>query len=434
MRFVSKFALAAVLSTGLAGFAAVQPAIAQQKPGAAPVIKTSDAARKFLAAAQDALKKGDTATAEAQLAEAEKVASTDGDRYFVASLRLPIIAKTNDRARLIPVLDALIASPITPQVDRARMNYFRGAFAFEARRYAEALPYLKSARDLGYPDANLQLQIGQSMIESGDLTGGVAEIDRAIENETKAGRKAPGDWYQYVIGQLYKGKQAEPLKLWLMKSIVAYPTPQNWRQALLVYRDSLEKSATKPDRPLMLDLFRLLRITKSMADRGDYLEYADTAYYAGLAGEAKSVLLEGRSTGKLPATDPGISRLLADAETAIKSEGSLAGVEARAKAAPTGKPAAQTGDAYLAFNQYPKAIELYRYALQKGGADPATVNLHLGIALANSNQNAEAKTAFEAVTAGPRKDLAEFWLQYLALGVSAPTPAAAAPAAAQPAK
>jgi len=427
MKFVSKLALAATLTAGLATTVAVAPAAAQKdKKGdanAAPALKLSDAVRKPIAAAQAALKANDNATAMTQIAAAEAVAKTDDEIYVVNAMKLPLVAAANDPATLVPILDKLIVNPKTPPAALPQYNYFRGAMPYQQKKYAEALPYLIKARDLGYKNENLTLQLAQARVETGDVSGGVAEIQKAIDAETAAGRKAPEAWYDYAIAKLYGAKNTTELNGWLRQQVVAYPSPKNWRKVLLIYREGMEKGGVKLDRGQQLDLFRLMRGTKALADRGDYVEYADMAFYAGLPGEAKTVIEEGRATGKIPATDPGMSKLLTDSNTAIRLEGSLTSVEAKAKAAANGKTAAQTGDAYLALGNAPKAVELYQVALQKGGVDVSEVNLHLGAALVQTGAKDQARTAFQAVTAPQRKDIAAFWLQWLDIGTA---PAAAA--------
>ncbi|SOB87580.1 hypothetical protein SAMN06297144_2712 [Sphingomonas guangdongensis] len=425
MKSISTFALAAVLAAGLATTATSAPAAAQKKgkeESGAPQLKLSDAVRKPVAAAQTALAANDTATATTQLAAAEAAAKTDDETYIVNALKLQMTAKSNDPAQLSPILDKLLVNPKTPQASLGQYNYFRAQAPWNAKRYAEALPYLQKARDLGYVNENLTLQIAAAMTETGNVAGGVAEVSKAIDAETAAGRKAPEAWYSYAVGKLYDAKSPD-LSPWLQKQINAYPTAKNWRTALLVYRDSQEKGGTKLDRAQQLDLFRLMRAAKSLGARGDYLEYALIAYDTGLPGETKSVIEEGRATGKIPATDANGNRLYSDANNAIKLEGSLAGVEAKAKAAANGKTAAQTGDAYLALGQAAKAVELYTVAQQKGGVDASELNLHLGIAHYNAGNKAAAKTAFQAVTAGPRKDMAAFWVQLIDLGVTPGTTA-----------
>ncbi|MHA6722845.1 hypothetical protein [Sphingomonas sp. RS2018] len=423
MRLISKLALAAAITVGVSATGVVTPALAQKnKKDAAPAgpqLKLSNEFRAPFAAAQTAAIAKDTATANAKLAEAAPFAKTEDELYVYNALKLQLVAPTNDPAAMLPVLDALVKNPKTPATALPGYTYFRGALPFQQKKYAEALPYLVKARDLGYTNENLNLQIALASMETGNTAGGVAEIQKAIDAETAAGRKAPEAWYSVAVGQLYT-KKDPAVVTWLNKRIVAYPTPKNWREALLTYRESKEvKGANQLDRGLQLDLFRLMRATKAMAARGDYLEYANTAFLAGLAGEAKSAIEEGRATGKIPATDTAATQLLNESNAAIRAEGSLAGVEARAKTAANGKTALQTGDAYLGLGQHAKAVELYQIALQKGGVDASEANMHLGVAQTLLGQKDAARAAFQQVAAGPRKDIASFWLTWLDTGTVA---------------
>ena len=90
----------------------------------------------------------------------------------------------------------------------------------------------------------------------------------------------------------------------------------------------------------------------------------------------------------------------------------MPGLEKQAAAAPQGRIASNTADAFLSYGQYDKAAKLYRTALQKGSVDANVVNTRLGIALALGGHKAEAEAAFKQVS-GARTDLAGFWLLWL---------------------
>lgn len=426
MKFISKLTLAAALTAGMATTVAIPSAVAQKKakPAKEVPLKLSDAVRKPVAAAQTAAAAKDYATALSQLAIAEPLATTDDEKYIVAALKLQATAPENNLMKLGPMLDTLLVNPRTPQESLPQYNFFRAQIALQQKKYAEALPYLTKAKELGYKDSNLDLSIASAMIETGNVAGGLAAIDTAIAAETAAGRKPPEDWYNYAIARVY-GKDPAATALWSQKKLSAFPTAKNWRESLLLYREGREKSPQKLDRGQQIDLFRLMRATRSLADRGDYLEYADAAYVAGLPGEAKSVLDEGRATGKIPASDATTAKLMTDINTSLKAEGSLSATEAKAKAAANGRAALQTGDAYLGLGQTAKAIELYQLALQKGGVDVSEANMHLGVAYSQAGQKDQAKAAFQAITAaGARKDIASYWLKYLEAGVPGAAPAA----------
>ncbi|MFD1788859.1 hypothetical protein ACFSC3_14940 [Sphingomonas floccifaciens] len=424
MKSISKLALAAALSTGVVSTAIALPAAAQKKNDkAAQGPKLSDAIRKPLAAAQTALTAKDYPTALAQTAIAEPLATTDEEKYFVAAMQLQATAPSNDLQALAPILDKLIVNPKTPPAQLGQYNFLRGEAAFQKKKYAEALPYLTKAQQLGYQNEALQLRIASANIETGNTAGGLAAIDKTINDEIAAGKKPSEDLYNYALGKVY-GKDPAATSQWSMRKLKAYPTAKNWRESLLIYRDGAAKG--KLDRGMQIDLFRLMRATKSLADRGDYLEYADLLYIGGYPAEAKAVIDEGKATGKIPASDASATRTMTDVNTALKSEGSLAGSETKAKAAGNGKMALSTGDAYLGQGNTAKALEMYALAGQKGGVDASELALHTGAAYAQAGQKDQARTAFQSVSTGPRKDIAAFWLQYLDTGVAGATPAAAA--------
>ena len=69
-------------------------------------------------------------------------------------------------------------------------------------------------------------------------------------------------------------------------------------------------------------------------------------------------------------------------------------------------------DAYYGYGDYAQAIELYRAALTKTGADKDLVNLRIGMALARSGDKVGATAAFGAA-GGAQAEVAKLWLAYL---------------------
>jgi tetratricopeptide (TPR) repeat protein len=190
--------------------------------------------------------------------------------------------------------------------------------------------------------------------------------------------------------------------------VAAYPTPENWRDAVLTYRE-----LANPDAAAQLDAVRLLRLSKGMAGERDYLEAAQTFQAAGLAGESRSVLEEGVNTRMVDPAKPVFKEAIATAARGATAEkAKLSTLQASAMAAATGAPALQAGDVLLGAGNYAGAIDLFRASLQKGGTDPNVVNTRLGTALALAGRKAEAEAAFRAV-AGPRTELAALWLVWL---------------------
>lgn len=420
MKSVSKAVLAAAFVLSAPALLAASPAMAQKKKkeeAAGPQIKVSEAFRKAAGEVEPLLQAKDWAGAQPKLAALDSLAQSDGEKYYAAAFRLQVTSGLNDTQGTIGVLDALLTNPNTPPADIGRYSFFRGNYALQQKKYADAIAHLTKARQLNYvPNGtNLDLLIAQAQLDGGQIPQGVVSIDAAIKVEEAAGRKAPESWYKVVVSKLYNSGEKAAAVTWLNRQLAVYPSAEGWRQSLLVYLAQLEDKGVALDPDQRLDVLRLMRASKAMGGESDYFQYADVAQRRGLPGEARAVIDEGRANGKVTKTNVSINQVYATASAQEKAEGPLAAEEKRAAGAAKGDVAMQTGDAYLGQRNYPKAVELYRLALQKGSVDTNVVNTRLGIALALSGQKAEAKTVFGAVTGSPRGEIAKFWTTWLDL-------------------
>jgi hypothetical protein len=189
--------------------------------------------------------------------------------------------------------------------------------------------------------------------------------------------------------------------------VAAYPTPTNWRDTLMVYRQM------NPGAENNLDIYRLLRFANGLTGENDYYVYANAALLKGLPGETQSVLDEGFAANKIDKSKDVFTSLYANASRKAKADKpTLAAGEKSAMSAATAKPAMAMGDAYLSYGDYAKAAALYKAALGKSGVDAGLANLRLGVALARSGDKAGATAAFNAVT-GPNAEIAKYWLLFL---------------------
>ncbi|WP_374293774.1 hypothetical protein [Sphingomonas sp.] len=428
MKMFSKLALMAVLATGVSTIAVTEPVAAAQKnknkKEEAGGLKLSPEALKAAQTAQPLLQAKDYAAAEPAVAAVEAAAKTEDDKYIAAALRYDLesgklygaqAANPNaplDETVLAKPLDTLIANASTPPADKARYAFRRGALAYNGKQYPVALQMFQQAKQLGYNDPQMPLLMVKAKMETGDVAGANADLDAAIQQINASGQKAPEDYYRYAIARSNQRKMVPETLSWMRKWIAAYPTSKNWRDALVIYGLQPGSLATL-DKNQKIDLFRLMRTSKSLADQNDYLEYAQNVSEKGLPAEAEAVLREGTASGKIPAGNGAAKAMLADSAAKAKAEGSLAPTEKKALAAADGKLAAVTGEAYYGQGNYAKAVELYRAALQKGGVNADEVNTRLGIALAAQGNKAEAKAAFANVKGAPRADLAAFWTAWL---------------------
>ncbi len=421
MKMVSKIALTGALVVSINGAALVAPAFAKKKDEApaAPTI-SKDVRDNFVAAkaALDANPK-DLAKAEASVTALDAAAKTDYEKYIGSSLRLSLVnaqstglSDAQRAAALAPMLDALIANPATPKNEVAIRTNERAGLAFTQKQYAQAAAGWQKAKDLGYTDADLLLNIARAKTEAGDVDGGVAALDQAVKAEEAAGRVPPEAWYKYAFTRLYKAGKDEAGDAWTAGWLSHYGTKQNWRAAIYTFGFQGPNAAKYSKN--RVDLFRLMWATKSQAGQTEYLQYADAAIKVGLPNEAKVVLDEGAASNVVPATNVLGKELMASAKTGIAGSTSPAGKEKNAQAAPKGDIAGQAGDAYFGSRNYAKAVEMYRLAETKGATDADRNSLHLGMALAMAGDREAAKAALAKVASEPNKSIARLWQTYVA--------------------
>jgi len=419
MKSISTVALAAAMIAGAAGLTVAPPAFAKKKEEVPAGPQYTQAVAAAYNKGKAALTAKDMATALASVTEAEAGVKTDDDKYIAALLRYQYEAQkiadasttTNGVADLTPTvapLEALIANPKTPADLVPKFEYSRATIAYDAKDWARAIRFFTSAQQHGSTEANLPLYLARSKIQAGDVAGGLGDLDKMA-----AAGKQPEDFYRFAIGQASsKGLQPQTV-LWVKRWLTAYPTAKNWRDAMAFY-GLAQNPAAKLDRRERVDIYRLMRASKTLPDQASYENYAQAVMDGGLPDETKAVIAEGKANGKILGPGSlGIQSLEKSAAAQVAAEGSFASLESKAAASPTGALSAQTGDAYFGRGDYAKAITLYKQALTKGGVVNDEVNSHLGMALALTNDKAGAKAAFAAVTTAPRSDIAGFWTLWL---------------------
>lgn len=413
MKLVSKASLGAALALGMIAAGVATPAFAKKAEKAAPQYapQLSKEFRAAIGAAQNAAKGGNAADAAAKLAAAEALATQPDEKFYVGAIGYDVYKLSKDPVAGRKAINQMISANSRMATNLAELNLASGNMAYEAGDYPDAIAKLTEADRLGSKDVNCLLRLAEAHFKLNQQALGLTFVERAVAQSNASGQKAPESWYARAASVAYKAKLNSEVAKWTSAQVRAYPTPENWRSALVTYRDG-----ARLDGQPSLDLFRLMRLTKSLAGERDFFEYASLAIDRALPGEAKSTIEEGFATGVVSKTSRAVNEVLTLATNKIATDrASIATSEKLANAAgATGKPAAGAGDAYLGYGEDAKAITFYKMALQKGGVDMDQVNTRLGIALARSGQKDEARKYLSAVN-GARADIAKYWMLYLEL-------------------
>jgi hypothetical protein len=409
MKRVSIVTLALAMTfTGLV----TTPVIAAKKEKVAKAVP-AEISKEFRAAigpAQVAAQAKNFPDASAKLAAAAALANLPDEKFYMGSVRYDIAIGTNDSVGTRKAINEMIASGSKLATNLPRLYLASGSAAYNVGDYADAVAKLTESERLGIKSADLYITMADSLFKLKRAPEGLAAAEKAIAAKTAAGEKAPDNWYMRARAAAYQGKLPKDVTKWSMMLIRAYPTDTNWRDALATYRDT---NALDP--LVQIDLYRLMRVTKSLKGERDFAEYADLANARALPGEAKSVIEEGYATGVASKTSTQIKERLADANGKLAADqASVANDDRVSRIAADGKRAANTANAHIAYGNYAKAIELLKISITKGGADVDAVNTRLGIANARLGMKAESRQAFSAV-GGTRADIAKFWLLWLDL-------------------
>ncbi|HRE36098.1 MAG TPA: tetratricopeptide repeat protein, partial [Sphingopyxis terrae] len=229
--------------------------------------------------------------------------------------------------------------------------------------------------------------------------------------------------YVRPAGALQAAKRNGELLDMLAMRLQDYPQPVIWRNTLFIL---LQQEAS--DKVMNLDTFRLMRATKSMTQRPEYLEYAALATEAGYPNEAVAVIKEGQAANVIQTSDERFNTILESQEPRAKADAvALKGDAAKPATAANPKLARQTADGLVGIGDYATAISLYEKAA--AGGDPLA-QYRLGVAQALAGQKDAAIASFAKVQ-GDRARLANLWTIHLS--AKAPAAAAAAAPAAAPA-
>ena len=405
MSSVSRIALGVALALGSATLA-FTPASSQQK---GPVSEYSKEERASLLALSTAIEAKNYPAATAALSAAQSAARSSNARYLASALQLRLGIETNNVPLQSTAIDAMISSGAAPAADLPQLYRSQAALLQRNGKLERAEAAFARYAELAPNDPEALIALSQVKNDRRKPQEAVPFVIRAIEMRRAAGQTVPESWYRRALHLALATKMA-PQSLALSRELAAaYPSAQNWRDALLIYRD-----VGAPDPTATVDAWRLMRSAKAMAGERDYLQFAEALDAAGHPAEAKAVLDEGVSAKMVdPAKGTFKELIAASGKRAAAARAGLSARQTAALAAATGTEALSVGDAFFGAGDYAKASTLYRAAVQKGSVDPNLANTRLGIALAMAGQRSEAETALRAVT-GQRANLASLWLTWLA--------------------
>ncbi len=377
-----------------------RPGGAQAAGPQAPGIRPSPQALKAIAELQAAAKSKDVAAVKAKAAAAQAVATTKEDRYLIGQLQLNAALDTNDMSLGVAGLDAIAASGYLDSAKVTKMYSTLGVKAYNAKQHDHAAHLFGRAVALNARDVEALSFLGEARLAQGQKAQAVAAFQQAIQ---ASGPKPQEALLKRALAAAYEARlpvAADLGRQW----ISAYPSPESWRTALAIYRNT-----ARPDLETTLDLLRLMRSARALTTPADFALYANVLTEQSNFIEAQNALDQAVAAKQIDAANAQVQGIAGTLKAKPKPTPSE--LEAAAKSAQSGMALLRIGDRFYGLGQYAKAAELYRQAMAKG-VDASLANMRVGVALTAAGDTAGATAAFNAVT-GTRADLAKYWLLHL---------------------
>jgi hypothetical protein len=348
------------------------------------------------------------AAAVSGLATAQAGARSPAARYALGRLQLDIGVGTNNRQLQGAGIETILESGLAPAAELPLLLRTQAQLAFDAGNMDRATAILTRLTETAPNDAEAWAGLALISRNRSNLPQAVSHLQRSTQLAEASGR-VPEHRYRLGLALASQARQRPAAMDFARRLVASYPSPVNWRDAILTYRD-----LAQPDAALTLDTIRLMRATGALSGERDYLQAAQALSTATFGGEAKAVLEEGVSRGMLETGDAATRALVTSTNSrATQERNGLTARITQARAAATGAAARNAADSLYGVGRYAEAAELYAAALTKTGEDAALLNLRMGAALAMAGQRAEAEAALRAVS-GTRAELAALWLAHLA--------------------
>ena len=330
------------------------------------------------------------------------------DRLMAGNLALDFGRLTKDNAMLRRAIATMLESGKVAPAEQPRMNYFLGSLAYDAKDYATARTALTAATNGGYHENDVDALLADAYISDKQVPQGLAMLRQQVVSGKSSGKPAGQNVMRRGLSVAYTNKLTVDAAFFSAALAETYPSPTNWNAAIAIVRDIAKYPPQET-----LDLMRLMERTQSFVEERDYIEYIQAADARRSPGEVLKIIGLGMTSGKLKANDLFVaeSRTIANQRLA-GDKTALVSLDRDARSASSSATTAMAAaDAFLSYDDFAKAADLYKIAVAKPGADQDRANHRLGIAQLSLGQVAEAQASFAKV-AGVRKPMAQLWSIY----------------------
>ena len=368
-----------------------------------------------LNAAQALIRASNGKEALAKIAEAEGQPNlTPYEQHSIDHTKAVAALAAGEPALSLAQFEKVLASGFLPEKDRLSVTETAARLAIQTKAYPKALVLLKSYRQLGGNDEQLQRVQAQLLAETGDYAAAIAEAKAMVQADLAASRK-PNEQVLRVLGfSQQKSSDMAGYVQTLELLVQHHPTPDYWG-------DLISRIVRKPgfaDDRLRIDVYRLQRALGIALEGDEIADMAQRALTSGLPAEAQKLLDEGYAAGLLgKGPDAAAHAKLRDqaSKAAAADQKQFADAEASAQKAKEGTALVNLGLAIAGTGAYPRAATLMEQGIAKGGLRrPDEAALRLAYVQWRAGRNDDAlKTLATVQGSDGSADIARLWTYHL---------------------
>lgn len=405
---IRKYARAALVATlmmsaasATAMMAATSVAQAAEKVGKAVGAPLNEATK--------AMQVQDWATALAKTQEAAAIPTKNGYEEYTVNKFLGIVyVNMKDMTSATKYYLLAADSPSMPEEEKKDVWHNALLLAGQAKMYDKAVFYAKGLEAMGALDDALTAETAVAYYNLKDYPNAQTYAQKSIDMAKAAGKKPNEAAMQIVMGtQAKSNDQAGALKT-LEQLAIDYNSADSWQQLTGL---ALSGKSMQPIDALYI--FRLRYTSGAMKDSDDYVVYGSLGNQLGYSVEAKAILEQGISSGKLTSGQAGATLTKARNDAAMDQK-AMNQIISSAKASKSGEQDVKLAEDLYGYGRYAEAEEAARRGIGKGGIkDASEGQMILGLALVAQGKNDEAITTLDQVSGSAnRKRAAQIWSIY----------------------
>ncbi len=345
---------------------------------------------KPLQQAGELLKAGKAKEALAKVREADAAGGkTASEQLTIDRMKAAAAQRAGESAIAIGALEAIAGKVGGAELGQIA-EQLASAYA-QQRNNGKASEWLAKAVAAGNHSASIKQLQSYLQSVSGDYGAIARDAGAAISAAEQAGRRPEeGDLLRLADAQQRSANNAGYSHT-LEKLLSYYPKKDYWNAHL----SRLPRKPGFGDR-FALDVMRLRLASGTLTKTEDFMEMAQLALQAGLAGEGRRIVEQGYKVGVLgTGAEAGRHQRLKD--LALKQEGELkaaiAGQASDAAGQKDGNDLVKVGFAYVTLGDVDQGIALIEKGIAKGGLKrPEDAKLRLGMAQLQSAKTKDKAT------------------------------------------